>query len=104
MLQFVCLVAFAATKRYTRHRKMLRMSKKTTALILGDLQNDFLDPEGAYGRAGATAPDIAALPERLAPLVRCAREHDILTVATLFTLVPGRSGEPMGAMRPKADA
>ncbi len=28
------------------------MSKLTTALILGDLQNDFLHPDGAYGRAG----------------------------------------------------
>ena len=28
------------------------MSRETTALILGDLQNDFLHPNGAYGRAG----------------------------------------------------
>ncbi len=71
------------------------MSKQTTALILGDLQNDFLHPEGAYGRAGQTSADIAALPARLAPLVRAARDHGILTVATLFTLVPGRGGEPI---------
>jgi nicotinamidase-related amidase len=68
------------------------MSRETTALILGDLQNDFLDPEGAYGRAGQTNPDIAALPTRLAPLVRRARDNGILVVATLFTLVPGRGG------------
>ena len=67
----------------------------TTALILGDLQNDFLHPDGAYGRAGQSDPAIAALPGRLAPLVKAAREHDILTVATLFTLVPGRGGEPI---------
>lgn len=71
------------------------MSRATTALILGDLQNDFLDPEGAYGRAGQTSADIASLPARLAPLVRCARENNILTVATLFTLVPGRNGAPI---------
>ena len=74
---------------------MLRMSKQTTALILGDLQNDFLDPEGAYGRAGQANPDVAALPARLAPLARSARDNNILTVATLFTLVPGRGGEPI---------
>jgi nicotinamidase-related amidase len=71
------------------------MSKQTTALILGDLQNDFLHPEGAYGRAGQTSPDIAALPERLRPLVRTARDNGVLVVATLFTLVPGRGAEPI---------
>lgn len=71
------------------------MSNAATAVILGDLQNDFLHPEGAYGRAGQTNPDIAALSDRLAPLVQAARENGILTVATLFTLVPGRGGEPI---------
>src|SRR5436190_5960036 len=71
------------------------MSKQSTALILGDLQNDFLHSEGAYGRAGQMSAKIAALPHRLAPLVRAARENGILTVATLFTLVPGRGGEPI---------
>src|SRR2546430_9580616 len=74
---------------------MVRMSQQTTALILGDLQNDFLDPEGAYGRAGQANPDVAALPARLAPLARNARDNHILVVATLFTLVPGRGGEPI---------
>src|SRR5947208_3385626 len=71
------------------------MSKQTTALILGDLQNDFLHPDGAYGRAGQSSPDIAALPARLAPLVRAARDNGTLIVATLFTLVPGRGAEPI---------
>jgi nicotinamidase-related amidase len=71
------------------------MSKANTALVLGDLQNDFLHPDGAYGRAGQSDPAIAALPARLAPLVRLARERGILIVATLFTLVPGRRGEPI---------
>ena len=71
------------------------MNKQTTALILGDLQNDFLHPEGAYGRAKQSAPDIAALPARLTPLVRAARDNSILMVATLFTLVPGRGAEPI---------
>jgi nicotinamidase-related amidase len=71
------------------------MSKSTTALVLGDLQNDFIHPDGAYGKAGQSDPAIAALPARLAPLVRRAREKGILIVATLFTLVPGRGGEPI---------
>jgi nicotinamidase-related amidase len=66
-----------------------------TALLLGDLQNDFIHPQGAYGRAGQTAPDIAALPARLKPLVDAVRRRGGLTVATLFTLVPGRGGDPI---------
>jgi ureidoacrylate peracid hydrolase len=49
----------------------------STALLLLDLQNDFLHPDGAYGRAGQTAPEIAALPARLRPLwISCARAAD----------------------------
>jgi ureidoacrylate peracid hydrolase len=71
------------------------MNPQTSALILGDLQNDFLHPDGAYGRAGQSHPTIAALPAKLAPLVRAARARGVLVVATLFTLVPGRDGEPI---------
>lgn len=71
------------------------MNPQTSALILGDLQNDFLHRDGAYGRAGQTSPAIAALPQKLAPLVRAARKRGVLVVATLFTLVPGRNGEPI---------
>ena len=71
------------------------MNPGTSALMLGDLQNDFLHPDGAYGRAGQSSPAIAALPEKLAPLVRAARERGVLIVATLFTLVPGRNSEPI---------
>jgi len=71
------------------------MNRHNTALVLGDLQNDFLHNDGAYGRAGQGDPCIAALPEHLAPLVQTARQHGILIVATLFTLVPGRGGEPI---------
>lgn len=65
------------------------------ALVLVDLQNDFLDPRGAYGRAGQSAPEIAALPARLAPLASAVRAKGGLVIATLFTLVPGRGGEPI---------
>ena len=54
------------------------MSDKTiplsrTALLTVDLQNDFIHPEGAYGRAGQGAAEIAALPDRLLPLVDLLR-------------------------------
>jgi nicotinamidase-related amidase len=71
------------------------------ALLLLDLQNDFLHPEGAYGRAGIASPEIAALPARLAPVVAAVRRVGGLVVSTHFTLVPGRLGEPIIASRLK---
>jgi nicotinamidase-related amidase len=67
----------------------------SSALLLLDLQNDFLHANGAYGRAGQTSPDIAALPAKLKPLVDLWRKKDALVGATMFTLVPGKGGEPM---------
>lgn len=71
------------------------MNLKTTALVIVDLQNDFLHPKGAYARGGATSAAIAALPARLKPLADAFRQNGGLVVATLFTLVPGRGGEPI---------
>lgn len=77
-----------------------------TALLLCDLQNDFLHPDGAYARAGVGAAEIAALPGRLAPLVVRMRAAGGWIVSTHFTLVPGRGdGEPfvsphLRALRP----
>ena len=66
-----------------------------TALLTIDLQNDFLHPDGAYGRAGQTADAIAALPGRIAPLRERVRAAGGLHVSAQFTLVPGPDGEPL---------
>lgn len=73
---------------------MDRIDPATTALMLVDLQNDFLHPDGAYGRAEQTSAAIAALPARLRPLVDALRARGGWVVSTHFTLVPGRGGEP----------
>lgn len=65
-----------------------------TALVLVDLQNDFIHPDGAYARGGAKSAAIAALPERLAPVARAMRANGGWVVSTHFTLVPGKNGEP----------
>ncbi len=66
-----------------------------TALLTVDLQNDFLHPQGAYGRAGQTAPEIAALPGRILPLANLLREKGGFFISTQFTLVPAKGGEPL---------
>ena len=65
-----------------------------TALMLIDLQNDFIHPNGAYGRAGQKSSAIAALAGKLAPLIRVIRQAGGLVVSTQFTLVPMQNGEP----------
>ena len=65
-----------------------------TGLLIVDLQNDFLHPDGAYGRAGQSSPDIAALPARIKPLADALRKAGGWIISTQFTLVPGKGGEP----------
>ena len=66
----------------------------STAVLIVDLQNDFLHPEGAYGRSGTSSPEIAALPGRIRPLLDTVRAKGGWIVSTQFTLVPGREGVP----------
>lgn len=68
---------------------------KKSALLLVDLQNDFIHPDGAYARGGAVAASIAAVPERIAPLAAAMRARGSLAISTHFTLVPGFGGEPI---------
>ncbi|QPH53225.1 isochorismatase family cysteine hydrolase [Pontivivens ytuae] len=68
---------------------------KRTALLTIDLQNDFLHPEGAYGRAGQTSEAISALPARIKPVAEALRAKGGTYVSAQFTLVPGPGGEPL---------
>ncbi len=71
------------------------VSAAETALLLVDLQNDFIHPNGAYGRAGQGAAEIAALPARIAPLAQAMRAAGGWIAATQFTLVPAKGGAPI---------
>jgi nicotinamidase-related amidase len=71
------------------------MTLTHTALLLCDLQNDFLHEDGAYGRAGLYNAEIAALPARLLPLAEAFRAAGAPVIATHFTLVPDGLGEPL---------
>lgn len=68
------------------------MNPARTALLTIDLQNDFLHPAGAYGRAGQSAAAIAALPDRILPLRDALKARGGLYVSAQFTLVPGPQG------------
>ncbi len=66
-----------------------------TALVVIDLQNDFLDANGAYARAGDTNPPALLLPARVAGVARTLKAAGGFVVASQFTLWPDADGEPM---------
>lgn len=68
---------------------------RTTALVIIDLQNDFLAPGGAYDRGGAVSPQAKALPARVAPVARALKGQGGFVAASQFTLWPDAHGEPM---------
>ena len=68
---------------------------RKTALVIVDLQNDFMHPDGAYARGGQGNADIAALVPRLKPLADQMRKRGGWIVSTHFTLVPGKGGNPL---------
>ena len=65
------------------------------ALIIVDLQNDFLASDGAYARGGAASEAARALPARVAEVARTVKAGGGLVVASQFTLWPDAQGEPM---------
>ena len=66
-----------------------------TALLTIDLQNDFLHPDGAYGRAGQTGAALTPLPGRIRPLAQALRAKGGVFVSAQFTLVPRPDGQPL---------
>ncbi len=82
--------------------KLSDLDPARTALLTIDLQNDFLHPDGAYGRAGQGAETIVALPERIRPLRDALHRTGGTYVSAQFTLVPGPGGVPLIAPHLKA--
>ncbi len=73
----------------------MNASPKKIALIIVDLQNDFLAPEGAYARGGAASAAARELPGRVAGVARALKAGGGLVAASQFTLWPDAQGEPM---------
>ena len=64
-------------------------------LVIIDLQNDFLAPEGAYARGKTVSPEALLLPARVAPVAQAVKQHQGMVAASLFTLWPDTQGQPM---------
>ena len=64
-------------------------------LVIVDLQNDFLAPDGAYARGNTVSAEALLLPDRVAKVAQAVKKHQGLVAASLFTLWPDTQGEPM---------
>jgi len=73
---------------------MIDIDPARTGFVICDMQNDFVHPDGAYGRAGQTSDAIAALPPRQQAVATAARKAGAWVISTHFTLVPGKNGAP----------
>jgi nicotinamidase-related amidase len=73
----------------------IALTPKTTALVVVDLQNDFLAPNGAYARGGATSAQALLLPDRVARVAKALKAKGGMVLASQFTLWPDAAGEPM---------
>ena len=68
---------------------------RRVALVIIDLQNDFLADDGAYARGGAVSPAAQALPARVAQVATSVKAGGGLVAGSQFTLWTDAQGEPM---------
>lgn len=68
---------------------------RNAALVIVDLQNDFVSAGGAYDRGGAASQTARELPARVAPIARRMKQAGGFVAASQFTLWPDAQGEPM---------
>jgi nicotinamidase-related amidase len=73
----------------------MKLDARRTALVIVDLQNDFVTEGGAYDRGGAASAAARALPARIAPVARTLKGAGGFVAASQFTLWPDARGEPM---------
>ena len=73
----------------------MNLAQAKLGMVIVDLQNDFLAPDGAYARGHTASSAAQALPAHMEPVARAIKRHGGLVTASLFTLWPDAQGEPM---------
>lgn len=71
------------------------MDIQRTALILVDMQNDFLHNDGAFGRAQLRIPNRRPLIEQLIKVTEAIRSAGGKIISTNFTLVANKDNTPI---------
>jgi len=71
------------------------LKNRHVALIVVDLQNDFLASDGAYARGNTFSPEALKLAARVVPVAETVKKNSGLVASSLFTLWPDAAGQPM---------
>jgi nicotinamidase-related amidase len=69
------------------------------ALVLVDMQRDFLDPDGAFGRLGVDLGMYPAMRPRLAALLAAGREAELPVFHIQMSTLPGRTSDSPAQLR-----
>src|SRR5262249_25717991 len=68
----------------------------STALLLLDLQRDFLDPTGVYARHGLPVDRLRAIVPAVERITRASRAAHVPIFASKFTIFTSPGGAPLG--------
>ena len=71
------------------------MNPSTSALLLVDMQNDFLHPVGAYGRAKLAMANSRARIEQMIKVANCFKEGGSRIIGANFTLIADKDNVPI---------
>jgi nicotinamidase-related amidase len=75
------------------------VNPRHTALVLVDLQRDFLEADGTYGRLGVDLSMYPPMRPRLAGLLGLARQAGVLVVHVQMNSLPGRLSDSPAQLR-----
>src|SRR5713226_314696 len=74
----------------------MTLRRGATALLLLDLQRDFMDPEGIYARHGLPIERLRAIIPAVGQVARASRAADAPIFASKFTVYTAPGGGPLG--------
>jgi len=72
---------------------------KHTALVIIDMQNDYIRPEGALGQHGVDMSMLKVLPNRIRPVLEAARDSGTMVVHVQMIRLPHRLSDSPGWLR-----
>jgi ureidoacrylate peracid hydrolase len=74
----------------------MTLERGSTALLLLDLQRDFLDPNGVYARHGLPVDRLRGIVPTIARVTRAAKAAGLPVFASKFTIYTSPGGKPLG--------
>ena len=74
----------------------MTLTRGSTALLLLDLQRDFLDPKGIYARHGLAVDRLRGIIPTVARVAKASRAAHVPIFASKFTVYTSPGGAPLG--------